>query len=76
MIFEHLAMSSRIMITIMHDLQQMLNNLHVLTLYLEFKNNNKYCRRTFQREEERRMFHTQKTRVTNPKLNEEKIHSN
>ncbi len=64
------------MITIMHDLQQVFNKLHVLTLYLDFKEQRKQCRRTFQKEEERKMFHTHKTRVTNPKLNEEKIHSN
>ncbi len=37
MIFEHLVMSSKIMITIMHDLQQVLHKLHVLSLYLNFK---------------------------------------
>jgi hypothetical protein len=37
MIFEHLVTSSKIMITIMHDLQQVLHKLHVLSLYLNFK---------------------------------------
>jgi hypothetical protein len=76
-IFEHATTrSTKKMITIMQDLQQVFNKFHVLILYSNFKKQKEQCKRAFPRKEERKMYHTQKTRPANPKLDQEKSHSN
>jgi hypothetical protein len=45
-------------------------------LYSNFKEQREQCKRAFPRKEERKMYHTQKTRPANPKLDQEKSHSN
>jgi hypothetical protein len=44
------------------------NKFHVLTLYSNFKEQREQCKRAFPRKEERKMYHAQKTRPTNPNL--------